>query len=82
MGLLLMNLNRASEAVDRFEEALRIRNDYADRMRDTQSGLRAARAFQFDDVIEPTDTRKRISTMLARIPRRSSRTRSHAIDLR
>jgi acetyl-CoA carboxylase carboxyltransferase component len=70
------------QAADTAEEALRIRNDYADRMRDTQSGLRAARAFQFDDVIEPTDTRKRISTMLARIPRRSSRTRSHAIDLR
>lgn len=63
------------------EEALRIRNEYADRMRDTQSGLRAARGFLFDDVIEPTDTRQRISAMLARIPRRSPSARARAIDL-
>ncbi len=63
------------------EEALRIRNEYADRMRDTQSGLRAARAFLFDDVIEPNSTRQHIGAMLARIPRRPRVGRSHAIDL-
>lgn len=64
------------------EEALKIRNDYADRMRDTQSGLRAARAFLFDDVIQPNTTRQHISAMLERVPRRSPLTRARAIDLR
>ena len=64
------------------EEALRIRNEYAERMRDTQSGLRAARAFLFDDVIQPNSTRQRISAMLERIPRRPHAVRLHGIDLR
>lgn len=64
------------------EEALKIRNDYADRMRDSQSGLRAARAFLFDDVIEPNSTRQHIGAMLVRIPRRSALARNRAIDLR
>ena len=70
------------QAAETREEALKIRNDYADRMRDTQSGLRAARGFLFDDVIEPAETRWRISSMLARIPRRPKGTRPHAVDLR
>jgi acetyl-CoA carboxylase carboxyltransferase component len=62
-------------------EALEIRNAYADRMRDSTSGLRAGRIFQFDDVIDPSATRARIGAMLARIPRRRPDTR-RAIDLR
>jgi hypothetical protein len=51
-------------------------------MRDTTSGLRAGRIFQFDDVIEPASTRERIGAMLARTPRTRPAFRAHAIDLR
>jgi len=70
------------QAAETQEEALKIRNDYADRMRDTQSGLRAARGFLYDDVIEPAETRERISSMLARVPQRQKSTRPSAVDLR
>lgn len=69
------------QAAENKEEALRIRDEYADAMRETQSGLRAARGFLFDDVIDPTQTRERIGMMLARI-RPRERNRAHAIDLR
>jgi acetyl-CoA carboxylase carboxyltransferase component len=51
-------------------EALEIRNAYADRMRESTTGVRAGRTYQFDDIIRPDQTRERISGMLARIPRR------------
>jgi hypothetical protein len=63
-------------------------------MRDSASGLRAGRSYQFDDIIEPRDTRTRIAMMLARTPRHTPRQLSksaglelatmkkHAIDLR
>lgn len=64
------------------EEALEIRNEYAERMRDTQSGLRAARAFLYDDVIEPSETRERIGAMLDRVPHQPMGTRPYPVDLR
>lgn len=51
------------------EEALAIRDAYAEKMRDASSGLRAARSYQFDDVITPSATRQRIAAMLHRTPR-------------
>tara|TARA_Y100001960_G_scaffold37435_2_gene35499 strand:- start:2404 stop:3882 length:1479 start_codon:yes stop_codon:yes gene_type:complete len=51
------------------EEARAIRDEYAEKSRDSGSGLRAARSLQFDDVIEPTATRQLISSMLDRSPR-------------
>ncbi|MGD8415614.1 MAG: carboxyl transferase domain-containing protein [Pseudomonadales bacterium] len=62
-------------------EALEIRNAYADRMRESTSGVRAGRSFQFDDIIEPNRTRERIGTMLERIPRARPRHVTRA-DLR
>jgi acetyl-CoA carboxylase carboxyltransferase component len=51
------------------EEALAIRDAYAEKMRDANSGLRAGRSYQFDDVIAPAATRDRIIAMLERTPR-------------
>ena len=48
------------------EEALAIRNAYADKMRESTTGLRAGRSFQFDDIIAPNQTRERIGRMLGR----------------
>ena len=70
------------------EEALRIRDEYAESMRDANSGLRAARSYQFDDVLLPADTRPRIISMLKtlppsdRNPHRLGGLKRHAIDLR
>ena len=64
------------------EEAMAIRNGYAERMRDAASGLRAGRSYQFDDIIAPADTRATISAMLRRIPRQRSPAKKHPIDPR
>ena len=64
------------------EEALAIRDDYAERMRDAASGLRAGRSYQFDDIVEPADTRATISAMLQRVPRQRAPVKKHAIDPR
>ena len=64
------------------EEALRIRNDYAEKMRDATSGLRAGRSYQFDDVIHPTATRAVIGALLAATPTPRASQKKHAIDLR
>lgn len=64
------------------EEALAIRDDYAERMRDAASGLRAGRGYQFDDIVKPADTRQRILAMLQRTPRRLSAHKKHPIDPR
>ena len=82
LGAAYLVKRKEIQAAETSEEALRIRNEYADRMRDTQSGLRAARVFLFDDVIEPNNTRQQIGAMLSRIPRRAKGVRAHAIDLR
>ncbi len=62
------------------EEALAIRDAYAETLRDAASGLRAARTFAFDDVIEPTQTRERIGALLERIPRTLPTRKRHPID--
>ena len=63
-------------------EGLAIRNAYAERMRDSTSGIRAGRSFQFDDIVDPLDTRAIIAAMLNRIPRQRPAQRRHAIDPR
>ena len=52
------------------DEARAIRDAYAEQTRDAASGLRAGRSMQFDDVIQPHQTRHRIGAMLERTPRR------------
>ncbi len=64
------------------EEALAIRDAYAERMRDAASGLRAGRSYQFDDIVEPADTRATISAMLRRLPIQRAPAKKHAIDPR
>ena len=59
-----------------------IRNGYAERMRDAASGLRAGRSYQFDDIVEPAETRAAIGAMLRRIPRARAPAKKHAIDPR
>lgn len=67
-------------------EARAIRDGYAETMRDAASGLRAGRSFAFDDIIDPAETRERISAMLARLPQAahpaSSVAKKHPVDLR
>ncbi len=76
------------QAADSPEEALRIRDEYAETMRDASSGLRAARSYQFDDVLMPADTRPRLINLLKalpppdRNPHRFGGLKRHAIDLR
>jgi acetyl-CoA carboxylase carboxyltransferase component len=81
-GAAYLVMRKEIQAAKTPAEALQIRNAYAERMRDSMSGIRAARIFQFDDVIDPTETRERIGAMLARIPRSRPPVRRHAIDLR
>ncbi len=64
------------------EEAMAIRDGYAERMRDAASGLRAGRSYQFDDILEPADTRATVSAMLQRVPRERGSVKKHAIDPR
>ena len=69
-------------AAESEEEALSIRDAYAEKMRDMASGLRAGRNFMFDDIIQPLETRDRISAILERIPRIFNPTKKHPIDSR
>ena len=69
-------------AAESEEEALSIRDAYAEKMRDQTSGLRAGRNFMFDDIIQPLETRDRISAMFERIPRIFSSEKKHPIDTR
>jgi acetyl-CoA carboxylase carboxyltransferase component len=62
------------------EEAYAIRDEYAKKMRDAASGLRAGRTFTFDDIVDPGETRNRIRTMLERVPRRMAPEKKHPID--
>lgn len=70
------------------DEALRIRDEYAEKMRDANSGLRAARGYQFDDVLLPEHTRPRIIAMLDRLPAttrpdvQAGGVRGNGVDLR
>jgi acetyl-CoA carboxylase carboxyltransferase component len=64
------------------EEARAIRDAYAESMRDAASGLRAGRAFAFDDIIHPLETRARILSMLERVPRSFGASKKHPIDPR
>jgi acetyl-CoA carboxylase carboxyltransferase component len=58
------------------EEALAIRDEYANTLRGQQSGIRAAENFSFDDIVLPSETRERVIAMLRLAPRerRSKRT--------
>lgn len=81
-GAAYLVLRKEIAAAASVAEGLAIRNAYADRMRDSTSGLRAGRGFQFDDVIDPTQTRERIGAMLGRLPSRSPAAVPRSIDLR
>ena len=63
-------------------EALAIRDAYAEKMRDSASGLRAGRGFMYDDIVAPADTRARIMALFDRLPRRLSTHKKHPIDSR
>jgi acetyl-CoA carboxylase carboxyltransferase component len=69
-------------AAESREEAMAIRDDYATKMRDATSGLRAGRSYQFDDIVHPAETRPRIIAMLERLPRALSPGKKHSIDPR
>lgn len=81
-GAAYLVLRKEIAAAPTAAEGLAIRNAYADRMRDSTSGIRAGRIFQFDDVIEPNETRQLIGSLFARIPRTRPAQRRHAIDPR
>lgn len=51
------------------EEALAIRDAYAETLRARESGLRAGQNFSFDDIVLPEETRDRIIAMLQLTPR-------------
>jgi acetyl-CoA carboxylase carboxyltransferase component len=51
------------------EEAKAIRDEYANTLRERESGIRAGQNFSFDEVILPEETRGRIIAMLERNPR-------------
>ncbi len=51
------------------EEALAIRDEYANTLRARESGVRAGRNFSFDDIILPEETRDRVIAMLDLSPR-------------
>jgi acetyl-CoA carboxylase carboxyltransferase component len=55
------------------EEAQKIRDDYANTLRERESGVRAGQSFAFDEVIDPAETRDRIIAML-RLGTRPERT--------
>lgn len=55
------------------EEAQQIRDDYANTLRERESGVRAGQSFAFDEVIDPAETRDRIIAML-RLSERPKRT--------
>lgn len=64
------------------EEARAIRDLYAETMRDATTGLRAGQSFSFDDVVLPTETRRRIADVLAAVPTPTPTVKKHTVDLR
>lgn len=62
------------------QEALAIRDDYAEKMRSLTSGLRAGRTFSFDDIVLPAETRGRIAALLRATPPTRATTKKHPID--
>lgn len=46
------------------EEAQKIRDDYANTLRERESGVRAGQSFAFDEVIDPAETRDRLIAVL------------------
>ena len=62
------------------EEARKIRDDYANTLREKNSGIEAGRSFSFDEVIDPAETRDRIIAMLKMTPRPPKTARSKYID--
>jgi acetyl-CoA carboxylase carboxyltransferase component len=80
-GAAYLVMRKEIQAAASPAEALEIRNAYADRMRDSTSGIRAGRIFQFDDIIDPEQTRERIGSMFSRVANRTERVH-RAIDLR
>lgn len=86
MGLegasLLVNRDRirAVELTDP-AEARRMRDEWADDMRERNSAINAGRRYEFDDVILPEETRDTLIKLLRMTPRAPlSPTKKHAVD--
>lgn len=62
------------------EEALAIRDEYANTLRDRESGIRAGQNFSFDDVVLPAETRDRIIAALQLTPRLRRATKKTYLD--
>jgi acetyl-CoA carboxylase carboxyltransferase component len=62
------------------EEALKIRDDYANAMRERESGVRAGQSFAFDEVIDPAETRDRVIAMLRLSERPTQTIKSGYVD--
>jgi acetyl-CoA carboxylase carboxyltransferase component len=62
------------------EEARKIRDDYANTLREKNSGIEAGRSFSFDEIIDPAETRDRIIAMLQMTPRPPKTERSWYVD--
>jgi len=63
------------------EEAIAIRDAYANTLRERESGVRAAHNFSFDDVIMPSETRDRIIRALENAPRIQRTEKKTYLDL-
>ncbi len=70
------------QAAANHREAMAIRDAYADKMRDASTGLKAARAYMYDDVIEPADTRAQIAQLIRQTPRKLPDVKKHHVDPR
>jgi acetyl-CoA carboxylase carboxyltransferase component len=68
-------------AADSPEEALAIRDEYANTLRERESGIRAGRNFSFDDVVLPSETRDRIIRALQHAPRVHRTSKKTYLDL-
>ena len=86
MGLegasLLVNRDRIRE-VEQTDpaEAKRLRDEWADDMRERNSAINAGRRYDFDDVIPPEETRDVLISMLRMTPRAPlSPVKKHAVD--
>lgn len=63
------------------EEALAIRDAYANTLRERESGVRAAQNFSFDDIVMPSETRERIIRALENAPRIRREKKKTYVDL-
>ncbi|MDZ7675553.1 MAG: carboxyl transferase domain-containing protein [Acidimicrobiales bacterium] len=73
-GAVKLGYRNELEAIEDPEERRRTFDEMVDRMYEVGKGVRMAEAFEIDDVIDPADTRRWISTGLAAAPGPAPRT--------